>query len=58
VARAQGPEEGQRPTPTFALVIMDVDAVDHALIPNVRTQHSSRQEPDGTRVWQQQELNP
>lgn len=58
VAHAQGPEEGARPTPSFALVIMDVDAVDYALIPDVRTAHSSRQEPDGKRVWQQQELNP
>ncbi len=52
------PDKGEVPTPSFALVIMDVDTVDYLLLPDLRIGYSSRQGADGRREWSQQELNP
>ena len=58
ILNLQVPDKGETPTPSFALVIMDVDTVDYLLLPDVRIGYSSSLGPGGHREWSQQELNP
>ena len=54
----QDPKEGETPTGSFALVLMDVDTVDAVLRTDLRIRYSREKSPSGERIWRQQELNP